>query len=68
MSVVCPTPWKLRYVSRREAHDAMRHKTQPLRAGQMHAYPCVCGVWHLTSMTKKQAKTLKKRARAMRAA
>lgn len=62
---VCPTPAKWAFPSRRAAiTQAKRYTKKPLKDGQMRAYRCSCGAWHLTSMTKHEAREVAKRRAA----
>ena len=55
----CPTPTKIRY------DDASRARYFAKNArGQVRAYECECGGWHITSMTKREQKLARKRGAA----
>lgn len=48
----CPTPKKIAYPSRGEAHASLSHQWQRPRPGKRlptRAYHCSCGAWHLTT-------------------
>ena len=66
--VACPTPGKVRFTSRAEAlADSKRAERKSAGGagskGRRRAYQCPCGAWHITSMSKRDAKRLL-RARA----
>jgi hypothetical protein len=50
----CPTPWKIVYVSRRHAHTVIRNASKS--GTQQNPYKCVCGNWHTSHLSKRQAK------------
>ena len=55
MTELCPTPWKIVYVSRRNAHtDVKRHNQK--QGVQLKPYKCPCGHWHVSRLSKRQAK------------
>ena len=74
MDALCPTPHKVRFTSREQAlTDARRAERkgagQIKVKGRRRAYQCECGSWHVTSMSKRDAKRrLRARARLTDAA
>jgi hypothetical protein len=50
MTVVCPTPWKMSWESRRHAMKQIAGATSPLKSGR----------WHTTSMSRKDVKRVKR--------
>lgn len=58
----CPT-MKVAYVSRREAITFSRTMRLGDMRGRLRPYPCECGYWHLTSMSKTEVKKVKKKGR-----
>lgn len=62
----CRTPWKIPYVSRREAAVDARKIRKQLR-GTLRPYRCGCGFWHLTSMSTTAVRRLRKRKAALAA-
>jgi len=57
---LCPTPWKMRWESRRSAVNHARRAKAAQKAGQVRPYRCVCGCWHVSSMSKRTAKLVKR--------
>ena len=49
---------KIGYKSRKEAFISTRNSNSTLRP-----YLCACGLWHVTSMTGRQLRALRKRHR-----
>jgi len=60
----CSTAWKIPYGSRREALTAAHGYDQPNKNGQVKAYQCGCGSWHLTSMSRRAHKLIGRAKRA----
>lgn len=60
----CPTPWKIRYDSRSDAKSAVQSWSTRKLKGQLHAYSCPCGCWHLSSIKKRALKRHQRRRAA----
>lgn len=59
----CPTPWKMVWTTRANANMVAHHGKAAQKGGQVRPYHCECGQWHLTSMSRKAAKAVKRRKR-----
>ena len=67
MSAECPTPWNVRYTTRQFAKNALNSRSKAVRSqqtrkGQPRPYPCVCGFWHVSSMSRTVFKRQRRRA------
>lgn len=66
---MCPTPWKISFGSRREASTSVRSGLANKKMkGQLRPYHCVCGGWHLTSMSPADLRRIRKQRRGQVAA
>lgn len=55
----CPTPDKKRFASKKDAKEYIKvNRRSYADATGLHAYSCMCGCYHLTSMPKWKATIL----------
>ncbi len=63
MTDLCPTPWKMRFTSRRMALDLSRRARSGTK-GQLRPYRCECGNWHLSTISAADLRRNRKTLRA----
>jgi hypothetical protein len=58
----CPTPWKVPLDDPDEARRESKRDTRP-GTGQLKPYRCVCGSWHLTTISAARLRQVNRRRR-----